>query len=149
LGGLGLKNFSKKFAKCDVNVTGIRYNRTTAKAANDEMKEFIMNTKDYAWALLPTNTRMDMLVPTKATYYSDGQVAYVVEDIENPKKKRVLTSFNGVMESWAVGTVHDIRHDQHHYRLGTYRVVAIVDFRNGDTMGPVPYGRQLPHWVFK
>lgn len=107
-----------------------------------------MNTKDYAWALLPTNTRMDMLVPTKATYYRNDLVAYIVEDIENPKKKRVLTS-SSLMEAWAVGTVHDIRHDQRGYRLGTFRVVAIVDFRNGDSMGPVPYGRQLPHWVFK
>lgn len=100
-------------------------------------------------SLLPTGTNMDMLIPTAAPYYNDGQVAYVVEDVENPKKKRILTSYNGVMPRFAVGTVHDIRHDQKMYLLGTFRVVAIVDFRNGDSMGPVPYGRKLPHWVFK
>ena len=99
-------------------------------------------------SLLPTGTNMDMLIPTAATYYRNDQVAYIVEDIDSPKKKRVLTSFS-VMESWAVGTVHDIHHDQKLYRLGTYRVVAIVNFKNGDSMGPVPYGRKLPHWVFK
>lgn len=103
---------------------------------------------DYAWALLPTGTRMDMLIPTAATYYSKDQVAYIVEDIEDPKKKRVLTSFS-LMEDWRVGSVHDVRHDQKFYRLGTFRVVAIVNFKNGDSMGPVPYGRKLPHWVFK
>jgi hypothetical protein len=100
-------------------------------------------------ALLPTGTRMDMLIPTAATYYDKDQVAYIVENIDDTKKKRVLTSFGSLMESWAVGTVHDIHHDQDRYLLGTYRVVAIVNFTNGDSMGPVPYGRKLPHWVFK
>lgn len=100
-------------------------------------------------ALLPTSTTMDMLVPNAAKYYSSDQVAYVVEDIDDPKKKRVLTSYGVLGSDWRVGSVHDIHHDQKLYRLGVYRVIAIVNFKNGDTAGPVPYGRKLPHWVFK
>ena len=62
-------------------------------------------------------------------------------------KLRCLTSF-GDLESWPIGSRHEIHHDQTMRRLGNGKVVGKVSFSDYRTHGTVP-NRALPHWVFK
>lgn len=103
-----------------------------------------------ATSVLPTGERMNPASPTGATYFDAGQVAYVMTRVDEPRSRptRVLTSFGGLSANWAVGTVHDLRHDQTWGRLGSYRVVGVATFATGATEGEVP-NRKLAHAVFK
>lgn len=98
-------------------------------------------------ALLPTGERLNPRAPSDATYYEEGQTAYVVQRL-GTSAFVVLTSFGDLGPEWAIGTLHDIRHDQTLRLLGTYKVCGVVNFKDRSGEGNVP-GRSLPHWVFK
>ena len=96
-------------------------------------------------APLPTGKTMNPSHPEGAFYFDPGQVAIIVD--MGGGKLRCLTSF-GDLESWPIGSRHEIHHDQTMRRLGNGKVVGKVSFSDYRTHGDVP-NRELPHWVFK
>jgi hypothetical protein len=99
--------------------------------------------------LLPTGTTMNLTRPDRATYYDPGATAIVVRRLDRPgvQPYRVLTTFGVAPHEWAVGTKHDIRHDQTGSYLGHFEVTG-TRAPGGTTTGEIP-ARALPHWVFK
>jgi hypothetical protein len=101
----------------------------------------------YSAALLPTGTKMNPASPDDATYFDQGQVAYIVRNTDTGAL-RVFTSFGNLGDGWAPGTYHEIYHDQTSRFLGYFKVTGVTTFATGATEGEVP-SKSLPHWVFK
>jgi hypothetical protein len=99
-------------------------------------------------ALLPTGTKMNPARPDSAEYFDAGQTAIVVRNLDSGTL-RVFTTFGQVGNAWAIGTRHEVKHDQTGRYLGEFQVIGTVEFAGiRITQGEVP-NRSLPHWVFK
>jgi hypothetical protein len=111
-----------------------------------EIEGKLKNMSRNSAALLPTGTKMNPMDPKDATYYDEGQVAYVVESEDG--KFKVLTSFGSLGSDWAVGRCHEIHHDQTFRNFGFFTVTGIRNYKTSEVTGEVP-SKKLPHWVFK
>jgi hypothetical protein len=110
-----------------------------------------MSYVNRAAALLPTGTRMNPSKPDDAEYFDPGQTAYVVRPAHQSATggEKVFTSFGNCGESWKIGTIHEVEHDQTGRFQGAFQVIGIASFDGiRVTQGEVP-DRKLPHWVFK
>jgi len=98
--------------------------------------------------ILPTGEKMNPSNPVDATYYDEGQVAYIMQKEDATKPTRVFTSFGELGGKWAIGEVIECRHDQDNSLLGIMTVVGTVVYKTGEKEGNVP-DRKLAHAVFK
>ena len=99
-------------------------------------------------AALPTRERLNPARPTDAVYYDAGQVCYI---IERYGALRALTSFGSLRDGkgmYTVGDTVEAHHDQTGRDFGFWKVVGVVEFRTGKSVGTV-YDRKLSHWVVK
>jgi hypothetical protein len=99
--------------------------------------------------MLPTGTRMNPHRPESAEFYNVRQTGYVVRKLGTTRDSlRVLTSYGEADPAWAVGTRHQVYHDQTNRDLGVFEVIGAHVFKSGVTAGQVP-DRTISHWVFK
>jgi hypothetical protein len=98
-------------------------------------------------ALLPTSTKMNPVCPIDAPYYDRGQFAYVMKHLASGAL-RLFTSFGDLGSDWAIGTVHEVHHDQTLRSAGEFQVIGKTDFGSHTATGQVP-DKKLAHWVFK
>ena len=98
--------------------------------------------------ILPTGEKMNPCSPETATYFDEGQVAFIMQKEGSNKPTRVFTSFGGLGGEWEIGTVHKCKHDQTGGTMGIFTVVGTAVYKTGEKQGNVP-DRKLAHAVFK
>ena len=102
---------------------------------------------DMSLALLPTRTYINPMQPESATYFDSGQVAYIMRKTGEPSVM-VATSFGDLGTAFAVGSVHEVHHDQTCRSRGRLMIIGVRNFATGESTGTV-YDRKLTHHVFK
>jgi hypothetical protein len=108
-------------------------------------------------AALPTGESINPANPEGATYYDNQLVAFILQRVDEPRNRptRVMTGYvsegdqlHGYGEKWDLGKEVQLRHDQTFAQLGMYRIVGIINFRNGKREGLIP-NRKIKQCVFK
>jgi len=93
---------------------------------------------------------MNPAYPQGATYFDDGQTAYVLFKLNDNRTRptRVMTSF-GPIAGVKLSSELDLYDDQSGKWLGRYRVDGIHHFATGELAGVVPDRNDIKHCVVK